>query len=272
MPKTISELGLRFIEKWEEKVPYVYDDKVPKRRINGHLQYPEWDGSDVVGTLTIGYGHTDAAGYPKIKQDMRFTDEQCDEVLTADLRPCISCVNRSKLPFTQHQADAMYSFTFNCGQGNFSKLTRGLTADNYEEVIPRRLLQYVTSKGERMRGLVNRRAGEIQLWNTHDDLDEDDASPSPAGERADKPKPVIESKSANASILTGGAGAGVSLTAISDATSSIKDVKGNVSDLGLWDFIGHAAHTPFFWIGIAVVVLGGFIYWDRSRKLEEEHI
>jgi hypothetical protein len=63
----------RLLEPWEEFVPHVYDDRRPKRCVNGELQYPEYDGGEVLGTLTIGFGHTDAAGAPKIVQGMRIT-------------------------------------------------------------------------------------------------------------------------------------------------------------------------------------------------------
>jgi hypothetical protein len=47
-----------------------------KRRINGKLQYSEEDGGEVKGTLTIGLGHTYAAGSPKIVQGTRVTRDQ----------------------------------------------------------------------------------------------------------------------------------------------------------------------------------------------------
>ena len=56
--------GLDLIKSFEELILYVYDDLVPKKKINGKLQNPEWDGSKPKGTLTIGYGHTNAAADP----------------------------------------------------------------------------------------------------------------------------------------------------------------------------------------------------------------
>src|ERR1700744_5974898 len=85
---------------WEETVLYVYDDK--RGKIHGH--YVEWDGGAVRGTLTIGAGHTDAAGAPKIVQGMRITAEQSDEILSHDIEPCVAAVNRLlKIEVTQHQ-------------------------------------------------------------------------------------------------------------------------------------------------------------------------
>src|SRR5579872_3242137 len=169
----ISPEGRKLIERWESLVLYVYDDKIPMRHIHGKFQYPEWDGSPVRGTLTIGYGHTNAAGFPKIRKGMKITAEEADEILDADLQPCEAVVRRNvKVDITQHQFDVLVSFTFNCGEGNLRKLIVDLNRGNFK-TFPRKLMQFVTSKGERMQGLVNRRAAELQLWNTPDEHGED---------------------------------------------------------------------------------------------------
>lgn len=49
----------------------VYDDLRPA--VKG--KYKEWAGERVRGTLTIGYGHTNAAKHPlKIKKGLRITE------------------------------------------------------------------------------------------------------------------------------------------------------------------------------------------------------
>lgn len=273
MARKISREGLAFIEKWEQFVPYVYDDKVPMRKIGGVRRYPEWDGTNVRGTLTIGYGHTDAAGYPKIHQGMRVTKEEAEEILDADLDDCEAAVNRVKLPLTQAQFDVLVSFTFNCGPGNLKKLVSGCTAKNYASVIPRKLMQYVNSKGERMQGLVNRRAGEVRMWGRPDDEDEFESMPIPStAEREEPPKGMIDSKTAYAATTTGGAGAAVAISTLSDTAGTLAAAKSNVQDLGIMDYIGVAVHNPIFWLGVVVVACTVFIYWDRNRKLKEDHI
>src|SRR6202012_2799620 len=94
---------------------------------------------------------------------------QADEILEEDLRGCIAAVNKINLPLTQHETDTLILFDFNCGDGNLNRLVRGLTENNYKVSVPRRLMQYVTSKGERMQGLVNRRASEVKMWGTLDE-------------------------------------------------------------------------------------------------------
>lgn len=271
--RIISQYGLRFIEKWEELVLYVYDDKVPKRRINGVMKYPEWDGSPVRGTLTIGYGHTDAAGWPKIKEGMRVTEDEANEILAEDLKGCIADVDKIKLPLTQHETDTLISFDFNCGAGNLRRMLTGTTASNYKTLVPRKLMQYVTSKGERMQGLVNRRAGEVKMWGTMDEEGAEDelAIPSTA-EQEDPPKTMNSSKTGWAAKGMGAAGIGISLSGVNDASSALKTTKANFQDLGVFDYLGQAIHTPFFWMGIVIVALGGFVYWDRHQKLTQEHV
>ena len=276
MMQKLSSKGRALIEQWEEFVPYVYDDKIRKRHINGKLQYPEWDGSNPVGTLTIGYGHTDAAGYPKIKQGMRITKEQADEILADDIAPCEADVRRLvKVPLTQHQFDALVSFCFNCGAGNLKKLIVRLNQGDYDD-IPRRMMQYVTSKGERMQGLVNRRAAEIKLWNTPDDPHEEEAhgNSSPQGGENDPPKSIIESKTGNASIGIGLGGASVAVSAFNEAAEPVKEAIGNVKDLGVMDYFVHISRNPRLLLVVAVVLilLAVFIWWDRRRKLTQEHV
>ena len=55
-----SQAGLVFVKGFETCVCYVYDDLRPPKK----GKYAEWDGGPVIGTLTVGYGHTDAAKHP----------------------------------------------------------------------------------------------------------------------------------------------------------------------------------------------------------------
>jgi GH24 family phage-related lysozyme (muramidase) len=158
--------GLDLIKSFEELILYVYDDLVPKKKINGKLQNPEWDGSKPKGTLTIGYGHTNAAADPtKIKQDLRITEPQADTILDNDLDPCEADVNRLvKVELTQNQFDALCSFQFNTGLLKTSTLLKKLNAGN-EAAVPAELMRFTKSKGKELAGLVRRRKAEVALWN-----------------------------------------------------------------------------------------------------------
>lgn len=279
--RKISAEGRALIEKWEECVLYVYDDKVAKRHINGKLQYPEWDGGQVVGTLTIGYGHTDAAGYPKIKQGLRITKEQADEILGDDLSPCERSVRQIvKVVLGQHQFDTLTSFTFNCGAGNLKKLVIKLNAGNYDD-IPRHLMQFVSSKGERMAGLVNRRTAEASLWMMPDDPDDAEAQGlfAPQAEENDPPKSIAASKSGNSALALGGISATTALSAASDAADKLNDASdkfqglgAHAKSLGLTDVLSGFAHSPMAIVALLGIGLAGFVYWDRYRRLTQDHV
>src|SRR5688572_27999877 len=83
---------------------------------------------------TISYGHTSAAGAPKVYQGLRITTQQAGDILRRDLeaveRQVRSAVN---VPLNENQFGALVSFTFNLGPGNLGKSTllRRLNAGDY---------------------------------------------------------------------------------------------------------------------------------------------
>lgn len=167
----ISRKGVNFIKSWEGFVPYLYDDLVPARIINGRRTYVEWKGGKLIGTLTIGYGHTAAAfGKYPMQVGSTISEARATQLLDEDLDPVEAYVNRKvRVPITQGQFDALVSITFNMGEGNFSKsaLLARLNAGDYRGARNAFDL-YVNSKGRRLTGLVNRRNAEQLLWDTVD--------------------------------------------------------------------------------------------------------
>ncbi|VIO73908.1 lysozyme [Bradyrhizobium ivorense] len=261
----------RVTEPWEEFVGYVYDDKLPKR----HGRYVEWDGGAVRGTLTIGFGHTDAAGGPKIVQGQRITREEAGELLTRDIAPCVAAVNRLlRVEVTQHQFDAVVDTYFNCPAAAVAaiKLINAGQADK----VPAKLLQYTYSKGEHMEGLTRRRNAEI-AWFTTPDHAEPPPSPnpevvhSPKAERNPPPKPLHESKQAAAGGSVLAFGLGEAAKALNELLEPLKEAKGSLDELGLVDVIGAAAHDPKVMLCVALAALGAFIIWDRRNKLVNDH-
>jgi lysozyme len=90
---------------------------------------------DTVGVLTIGTGHTSAAGAPAVTQGMKITPAQSDDILARDLAAVEAQVNAAvKVPLTQNQFDALVSFVFNIGGGAFrgSTLLRKLNSQDYK--------------------------------------------------------------------------------------------------------------------------------------------
>jgi lysozyme len=270
----------RITEPWEECVLYPYDDKVPKRRIDGRLAYPEWTGGEIRGTITIGFGHTDAAGGLKIEPGMRLTRAQADALLSQDLAPCERAVNRLlEVDVSQHQFDAVVDTWFNCPKGATAAI-KLINAGKTDEVAAK-LLQYVCSKGERMQGLVNRRNAEIAWFNTPDDAEPEDsgvAAPHPdvvfcpKGERNPPPKTMAQSKTGTAAITIGwGAVSGI-LHELQATLDQAKAVKGQLVEFVGTEPIAALAHNPTALACAAVLGLAVFIWFDRRAKLVNDHV
>ena len=262
----------KLTEPWEECVLYPYDDKVAKRR----GQYPEWIGGTPRGTPTVGWGHTDAAGGLKIVPGMRLTQQEADALLTHDLEPCMARVNRAlKVPVSQHVFDGMVDMDFNCPSAT-AHIAAFVNAGN----IPgaqRVMLQYINSKGERMPGLVNRRNAEIKWMNTPDDPEEAAAVEvfSPKAEREPAPSRMRSSTIGAASVATtAGGGALATLQAANQAAAPIEEAKQHLINLGLLDQLVLLVHTPAVGValGVGIVVLGVFVFFERRHHLLADHV
>lgn len=122
------------------------------------------------GKPTIGYGSTLGITHEDVKNRKTITESQAEALLTKDLARFEDVVNRNvKVKLTQNQFDALVSFAFNVGGGNFtsSTLLKELNKGNYKEV-PNQLLRWDKSKGKVLAGLTRRRKAEAYLWNTND--------------------------------------------------------------------------------------------------------
>lgn len=74
---------------------------------------------DMVGVLTIGYGHTGS----DVHQGLKITQTQADQLLTNDLHKFEIAVNHLAPKTTQNQLDALVSFSFNLGSGALASST-----------------------------------------------------------------------------------------------------------------------------------------------------
>ncbi len=115
------------------------------------------------GKPTIGYGHV-------VKPGERFgtlTEAQAIELLRADAEIAAHSVKRFiSAPLTQNQFDVLVSFTFNLGGSALETSTlRSLINTGRLEAVPRELNRWVFAKGQRLPGLIARRAAEAQLFN-----------------------------------------------------------------------------------------------------------
>ena len=122
---------------------------------------------DPIGLWTVGVGHLIGDGKKLPKEwNKEFTDEEVDNILCEDLERFEIGIQRlTKVPLTQSQFDALVSFSFNVGLGNFqsstlrSKLNRG----DYEGAS-NEFPKWRKAGGKILKGLVRRRADERNLF------------------------------------------------------------------------------------------------------------
>lgn len=153
--------GRKLIESFEGLFLSAYDDA------NEHIVQP---GQAVHGTLTIGYGHTSAAGAPRVYVGMTITNEMADAILASDLAAVeleVTHLCTPTVPLNQNQFDALVSFQFNTGwlaHPNCS-LRNVVNNGNYKAAAADFML-YDMACGKVLAGLVRRRKAEMDLFNT----------------------------------------------------------------------------------------------------------
>lgn len=150
-----SDVGRKLIEDFEGLFLQAYDDATEK-------VVPA--GSKARGVITIGYGHTTAAGPPRVYPGMTITKDQADQILAADLASVeIEVDHLVKVPLTQNQFDALVSFHFNTGALGRSTVLKDVNAKNFA-AVPRDLGMWVRAGGKVLQGLVRRRKAEADLF------------------------------------------------------------------------------------------------------------
>ena len=115
--------------------------------------------------LTIGYGHTS-----NVFEGQTITEEDAEELLRKDLMWFEQEVNRLiNGPLTQHEFDAIVSFTFNTGSGALSDSTfrrRMNTGDDKATCFREEFPKWVNGPNGPLPGLVRRRDAEVELATT----------------------------------------------------------------------------------------------------------
>ena len=118
---------------------------------------------------TIGYGSTRYADGLQVKEGDEITQQQTDVLLMDTLRTYEAAVNRDvKVPLLNHQFDALVSFCYNIGVGNFhnSSLLKIVNVHQFDTEIPELFMRWKYAKGEILMGLVRRRNAEAYLYMT----------------------------------------------------------------------------------------------------------
>ena len=116
---------------------------------------------DVKGVWTIGWGHTGG-----VKAGDTCTREQADKWFKQDVAIAENAVNSQDLKINQNQFDALVCFTYNAGVGNFksSTLLKKIKANPNDPTIASEFARWKYSGGVEVKGLVNRRAVESNLY------------------------------------------------------------------------------------------------------------
>lgn len=138
---TISENGLDLIRRYEGLRLKAY--KCP------------------AGVWTIGYGHTKG-----VTAGMSITEEKAEALLREDVAGAERALNAMKVNFRQGQFDALCSWIFNLGLGNFhaSTMKKKIVAGAPDKEIVAELKKWdkatVGGKKVALAGLTRRRAEE----------------------------------------------------------------------------------------------------------------
>lgn len=112
---------------------------------------------DAVGVWTIAYGHT-----KNVKQGMKITQEQAEELLKKDLAEYEAKVEKyDKYNWNQNQFDALVSFAYNIG--SIDQLTSN--GRRSIKTISEKILEYNKAGGKTLEGLVRRRKAEKELFD-----------------------------------------------------------------------------------------------------------
>ena len=170
------------------------------------------------GKWTLGFGATKG-----IRSGMTCTVAEAEQRLIDDLDEHGKAVKKYvNVPLTQGQYDALTSFVFNLGEGNFrqSTLLKKLNAGLYDE-CPEQIMRWnkarVDGKLQHLRGLTRRRAAEAAIFSRDAQLPSVEGGPLMVQKpSAAAPKPLTKSKT------MAGAGIAGAATALGEITPQIE--------------------------------------------------
>ncbi len=113
------------------------------------------------GIWTVGYGHT-----ANVVPGTTITQLQANLLLQEDITQCENTLNKYNLALTQNMYDALISFIYNVGPGNFhrSALLSKIKANPYDSSISDEFLKWIHSCGKPLAGLQRRRMAEMKLY------------------------------------------------------------------------------------------------------------
>jgi lysozyme len=111
---------------------------------------------------TIGYGHIKG-----VQEGDVITEQQAHDMLVEELNEYEEYVNtKVMVDLNQDQFDALVSWVYNLGSGNFtsSTLLKVLNSGDYAGV-PEQILRWNKANGQVLEGLSRRRESEAELFS-----------------------------------------------------------------------------------------------------------
>lgn len=117
------------------------------------------------GVLTIGYGHTKG-----VKAGMAITQDLANKYLQEDVKFAENALNKMNIKFSQNEFDALVSWIFNLGEGNFntSTLKKKIIAKAPACEITDQIIKWIKAGGKVQTGLQKRRIAEANMYIGHD--------------------------------------------------------------------------------------------------------
>lgn len=120
------------------------------------------------GIPTIGYGSTHYEGGRKVLlSDDRITEQRAVELLAYEVeQECLPVIERLvNVVLNQNQIDALVSFVYNVGSGNFEKSTllKKINAKDFDGA-KQEFLKWIRGGGKVLPGLEKRRKEESDLF------------------------------------------------------------------------------------------------------------
>ena len=111
---------------------------------------------------TIGYGHYGA----DVTKGMVITEECAEALLKEDVKTVEQALNNMHVNFQQRQFDALVSWCFNLGLGNFNSSTmkKYILAGKPDIDITDQLVKWYNSAGKPLLGLKRRRVEEANMF------------------------------------------------------------------------------------------------------------
>jgi lysozyme len=255
MPRTLNAATLLLNASTEQTRLVPYDDARPN--------YVLKPGDKIIGTLTVGRGHTG----PDVHIGDTWTMERVLATQISDLAGAEDAVqaalDEGHVAMTDNQFGATTDFVFNCGAGEFARSTaRKLIVAGKLDAVPAEFQRFIYSKGKKERGLVTRRAKESLLYDTPDTAT---ITLPPVTEPSITPDPVGTQRVWSSKAVIGACVAGVS-TVCSYAPDLGHTLSETASQLQPLADYGHALKLAFLGCSLGGIVLGGVSGFLHHQK------